>query len=52
MKSEKDLQYAVKLEKAIKEKYGEVTIKNPADLWSPEKEKEYLPKSIPRNNVV
>tara|TARA_R110000824_G_scaffold83385_1_gene208840 strand:- start:8080 stop:8469 length:390 start_codon:yes stop_codon:yes gene_type:complete len=42
MKSEKDLQYTVKLEKVIKDKYGEVAIKNPADLWSPEKETEYL----------
>ena len=42
MKPEKDPQYTVKLEKAIKDRYGELAIKNPAEFWSPEKEKEYL----------
>jgi len=31
-----------KLEKAIKEKYGEESIQNPKSLWTEEKEKEYL----------
>jgi hypothetical protein len=38
----KDLNYIAKLEKAIKEKYGEEAIQNPASQWTPEKEKEYL----------
>ncbi len=37
-----DLNYVAKVERAIKEKYGEETIKNPKSSWSPEKEKEYL----------
>lgn len=38
----KDLNYIAGLEKAIKQKYGEEAIKNPASRWTPEKEKEYL----------
>jgi hypothetical protein len=30
------------LEKAIKDKYGEMAILNPRSLWNPEKEKEYI----------
>ena len=30
------------LEKAIKEKYGDVTIENPKGRWTPEKEQEYI----------
>ena len=39
---EKDLNYIVRLEKAIKKKYGEETIQNPSKLWDSAKEKEYL----------
>ena len=38
----KDLNYIAGLEKAIRQKYGEEAIKNPASYWTPEKEKEYL----------
>ena len=38
----KDPNYIASLEKAIREKYGEEAIKNPASKWTPEKEKEYL----------
>ena len=38
----KDLDYIVKLEKAIKQKYGSDAIQNPASYWDEEKEKEYL----------
>ena len=38
----KDLNYIAGLEKAIRQKYGEEAIKNPASHWTPEKEKEYL----------
>lgn len=38
----KDPNYIAGLEKAIKQKYGEEAIKNPASNWTPEKEKEYL----------
>ena len=37
-----DPNYIAKLEKAIKEKYGEEAIVNPKSLWSEDKEKEYL----------
>jgi len=37
-----DLDYIVRLEKAIKTKYGESAIKNPRSDWGQEKEKEYL----------
>ncbi len=42
MKKDKDLNYVVKLERAIKSKYGEQAIQNPARDWTPEKEKVYL----------
>jgi len=42
MKKEEDLNYVVKLEKAIKKKYGEEAIQNPASFWNQEKEKLYL----------
>ena len=38
----KDLNYIAGLEKAIKEKYGDDAIKNPASCWTADKEKEYL----------
>ena len=38
----KDLNYIAAVEKAIKEKYGEETIQNPASNWDEEKEKQYL----------
>ena len=38
----KDLDYVVRLEKAIKQKYGAEAIQNPKSNWDPEKEKEYL----------
>jgi len=41
MKS-KDPDYAIKVEKAIIEKYGEETVQNPKGSWSDEKEKNYL----------
>ena len=42
MKEEKDLNYIVKLERAIKKKYGEEAIQNPASFWDQKKEKIYL----------
>ena len=41
MKS-KDPDYAIKVERAIAEKYGAETIQNPKGSWTDEKEKEYL----------
>ena len=38
----KDLEYIVKLERAIKQKYGSDAIQNPASYWDEKKEKEYL----------
>ena len=38
----KDPNYAIKIEKAIAEKYGEEAIVNPKSQWDDEKEKEYL----------
>ena len=38
----KDPNYAVKVEKAIAEKYGQETIVNPKSQWDDDKEKEYL----------
>ena len=38
----KDLDYIVKVEKAIAQKYGEETIQNPRSNWTEEKEKDYL----------
>ena len=40
--TKKDLNYIASVEKAIKEKYGEETIQNPASNWDEEKEKQYL----------
>ena len=40
--SEKDLNYIAALEKAIKKKYGDEAIQNPASFWDEKKEKEYL----------
>ena len=39
---EKDLNQVVKVEKAIKDKYGEEAIQNPKGSWSKEKEQKYL----------
>ena len=39
---ERDLNYIAALEKAIKKKYGEEAIQNPASSWSQKKEKKYL----------
>ena len=41
MKS-KDYNYIARLEKAIKKKYGDDAIQNPAKFWNEEKEKDYL----------
>ena len=41
MKS-KDPNYAIKVEKAIAEKYGEDTVQHPRKDWTNEKEKQYL----------
>ena len=38
----KDLNYIAALEKAINEKYGDVTTHHPKANWTPEKEIEYL----------
>ena len=38
----RDPDYAIRLEKAIAEKYGEKTVLNPHSQWTPEKEKKYL----------
>jgi len=38
----KDLDYIVKVEKAIAQKYGQETIQNPRSGWTEEKEKDYL----------
>ena len=42
MSKEKDYNYIAKLEKAIKEKYGEESILNPKSKWNQEKEKKFL----------
>ena len=39
---EKDLNQIAKIEKAIKEKYGDEAIQNPKRNWDQEKEKKYL----------
>jgi len=39
---EKDLDYIAGLEKAIKKKYGDEAIENPAKHWDKEKEKDYI----------
>ena len=36
----KDFDYIARLEKAVKEKYGEDAIQNPAKFWDKDKEKE------------
>lgn len=41
-KSKKDLNYIANVEKAISEKYGAETVQNPKNLWSKEKEEQYL----------
>ena len=38
----KDLNYIAKVEKAIKEKYGEEAVQNPRKDWDDEKEAEYI----------
>ena len=38
----KDLNYIAGLEKAIKKKYGEEAVENPAKFWDKEKEKDYI----------
>ena len=38
----KDPNYAVKVEKAIAEKYGKEAVVNPKSEWDDDKEKEYL----------
>jgi len=38
----KDQNYVAKIEKAIRDKYGEKGVHNPRSDWNPEKEKEYL----------
>ena len=40
--SKKDPNYAIKVEKAIAEKYGQETVQHPRKEWDDEKEKEYL----------
>tara|TARA_R100000005_G_C4987127_1_gene195188 strand:- start:510 stop:884 length:375 start_codon:yes stop_codon:yes gene_type:complete len=42
MSKKKDLNEIAKIEKAIKEKYGEETIQNPKGSWDKEKEVRYL----------
>ena len=39
---EKDLNYIAGLEKAIKKKYGDEAIENPAKRWDKEKEEDYI----------
>ena len=41
-KMSKDPDYAIKIEKAIADKYGIDTIQHPAKNWNPEKEEIYL----------
>ncbi len=38
----KNLDYIAKVEKAIKEKYGDAAIQNPSSNWDEDKEKKYL----------
>ena len=42
---DKDLNYIAALEKAIKKKYVDDAIQNPASYWDEDKEKEYLEQS-------
>lgn len=37
-----DPEFVAKLEKAIKEKYGDIAIQNPRKFWDEEKEEKYL----------
>jgi len=39
---EKDWDYIARLEKAIKQKYGDDAVQNPSKFWDEEKEKEYI----------
>ncbi|HCT54318.1 MAG TPA: hypothetical protein DF712_17860 [Balneola sp.] len=39
---EKDLNYIAGLEKAIKKKYGDEAVENPAKHWDKEKEQDYI----------
>ena len=39
---DKDYDYIARLELAIKEKYGDEAIQNPAKFWNEQKEKDYL----------
>lgn len=39
---QKDLNYIVALEKAVKEKYGDIATMNPKHFWNEEKETEYI----------
>lgn len=39
---DKDLNYIAGLEKAIKKKYGDEAVDNPAKFWDDEKEKNYI----------
>jgi len=41
-KPKQDIEYIGKVEKAIKEKYGEEATINPRSLWDEQKEQEYL----------
>jgi formylmethanofuran dehydrogenase subunit E len=43
--NKKDPNYIAALEKAIKEKYGELATMNPKMFWDPDKEKQYLEES-------
>lgn len=45
MSAKKDLDYIVKVEKAISKKYGEEAIQNPKSGWSPDKEEDYVEQS-------
>ncbi len=45
MSAKKDLDYIVKVEKAISKKYGKEAIQNPKSGWSPEKEEDYVEQS-------
>jgi len=38
----KDIEYIAKIEKAVKEKYGEEAIQNPKKYWDKDKEANYL----------
>jgi hypothetical protein len=38
----KDLNYIAALEKAVKEKYGDLATMNPKHFWNEEKEREYI----------